>query len=157
MKAERTTAALSEKSPYQHPRELHAIGRDGSPSRPSPKPPTQSRSSTIKGDTPVEPPAGYDDMLRDIKAIAEDLRGIQESGVAQYTPVVDQIIATRSRDSRHIQLTLDYLLDFACHPAELTLYKKLCRYYYTLDPAATADYVNYYREMWGSEETEDQK
>jgi hypothetical protein len=96
-------------------------------------------------------------MLRDIKAIAEDLRGIQESGVAQYTPVVDQIIATRSRDSRHIQLTLDYLLDFACHPAELTLYKKLCRYYYTLDPAATADYVNYYREMWGSEETEDQK
>jgi hypothetical protein len=111
----------------------------------------------MTSETPVQQPADYDDMLRGIKAIAEDLRGIQELGVTQYTPVVDQIIATRSRDARHIQLTLDHLLDFACHPAGLALYKKLCRYYYTLDPAATADYVNYYREMWDTDELEDQK
>ena len=111
----------------------------------------------MKADTPVEPPAGYDDLLRDMKTIAEDLRGIQERGIAQYTPVVEQIISTRNRDAHHIQHTLDYLLDFACHPAGLALYTKLCRYYYTLDPAATADYVNYYREMWDSEEAEDQK
>jgi hypothetical protein len=105
----------------------------------------------------TQQPAGYDDMLRDIKAIARDLCCIQERGVAQYTPVVEQIIATRCRDARHIQHTLDYLLDFACHPAGLALYKNLCRYYYTLDPAATADYVNYYREIWDTEETDDQK
>jgi len=108
-------------------------------------------------ESPVQQPSDYDDMLRGIKAIAEGLRGIQELGVAQYTPIVDQIIATRSRDACHIQHTLDYLLDFACHPAGLALYKKLCRYYYTLDPAATADYVNYYREMWDTDEPEDQK
>jgi hypothetical protein len=106
-------------------------------------------------DAPVQRPDSYDDLLRDMKTIAEDLRGIQELGVAQYTPVVEQIIATRSRDAHHIQRTLDYLLDFACHPAGLALYKTLCRYYYTLDPAATADYVNYYREMWDSEEAEE--
>jgi hypothetical protein len=108
-------------------------------------------------ESPTQPPAGYDDLLRDMKTIAGDLRGIQERGIAQYTPIVDQIISTRNRDAHHIQLTLDYLLDFACYPAGLALYKKLCRYYYTLDPAATADYVNYYREMWDTEETEDQK
>jgi hypothetical protein len=108
-------------------------------------------------ESPVEQPSDYDDMLRGIKAIAEGLCGMQELGVAQYTPIVDLIIATRSRDACHIQLTLDYLLDFACHPAGLALYKKLCRYYYTLDPAATANYVNYYREMWDTDEPEDQK
>ena len=117
----------------------------------------ECRGQAMTTETPVQQPAGYDDMLRDMKAIAGDLRGIQERGVAQYTPVVEQIISTRNRDAHHIQLTLDYLLDFACHPAGLALYKKLCRYYYTLDPAATADYVNYYRKMWDSEETEDQK
>lgn len=64
------------------------------------------------------------------------------------------IIATRSRDARHIEHTLDHLLDFACHPDGLVLYKSLCRYYYTIDPAATADYVGFYREMWDSEETD---
>ena len=39
----------------------------------------------------------------------------------------------------------------------LQLYKKLCRHYYYINPAATADYVNIYREMWDSEENEEQK
>jgi hypothetical protein len=111
----------------------------------------------MTSETPVQQSAGYAEMLEDIKAIAQDLQGIQELGVAQYTPIVEQIIATRSRDAHHIQHTLDYLLDFACHPAGLALFKKLCRYYFTLDPVATADYVNYYREMWDTDETEVQK
>jgi hypothetical protein len=111
----------------------------------------------MTSESPVQQPCDYDDMLRGIKAIAEGLRGIQELGVAQYTPVVDQIIATRSRDARHIRLMLDHLLDFACHPAGLALYKKLSRYYYTLDPAATANYVNYYREMWDTETPEEKE
>jgi len=109
----------------------------------------------VTDDTPVEQSAGYEAMLNNIKGLVDGLRGIQELGVAQYTPIVEHIIASRSKDARHIQHTLDYLLDFACHPDGLSLYKKLCRYYYTLDPAATVDYVNYYREMWDSEETEE--
>jgi hypothetical protein len=31
------------------------------------------------------------------------------------------------------------------------LYKKLCRYYYNIDPQATVEYVNAYRDMWDSE------
>lgn len=111
----------------------------------------------MTNDTLIGQTADYADMLHGIEAIAKDLRGIQELAVAQYTPIVEQIIATRSRDAHHIQHTLDYLLDFACHPAGLALFKKLCRYYFTLDPVATADYVNFYREMWDSDETEVQK
>ncbi len=33
-------------------------------------------------------------------------------------------------------------------PAMLGLYKKLCRYYYDIDPVATASYVYAYRDMW---------
>jgi hypothetical protein len=33
----------------------------------------------------------------------------------------------------------------------LLLYKKLCRHYYAIDPAASAAYVHAYREMWDSE------
>ena len=103
---------------------------------------------------PFDPPPGYDDLLSDLKGLAESLRGLQERGVAQYTPLVEAIIATRSRDARHIEHTLDHLMDFACHPAELILFKSLCRHYFTIDPAATADYINFYRKMWDSEETE---
>ena len=105
-------------------------------------------------DTLIPQPAGYDGLLGGIKAIAENLRGLQELGVSQYTPVVEQIIASRTRDALHIQHTLDHLLDFACHPGGLVLYKTLCRYYYTFDPAATAAYVNDYREMWDTKESE---
>jgi hypothetical protein len=99
-------------------------------------------------------PPGYDEMLADIKLLAESLRGIQELGVSQHTSVVASIIANRSRDIRHIQHTLDHLLDFACHPAGLLLFKSLCRHYYSIDPTATAEYVHAYREMWDSAETE---
>ncbi len=32
--------------------------------------------------------------------------------------------------------------------AMLRLYKKLCRYYFKIDPEATASYVYAYRDMW---------
>ena len=47
------------------------------------------------------------------------------------------------------------ILDFCAYEPALVLFKKLCRHYFDIDPAATADYVRFYREMWDSEpETE---
>lgn len=101
-------------------------------------------------------PPDFEGLITNVTALAESLRGIQELGVAQYTPVVETILRTRSRDVRHIEHTLDYLLDFACHPAGLQLYRRLCRHYWDIDPAATAAYINAYREMWDHEEEESQ-
>jgi hypothetical protein len=61
-------------------------------------------------------------------------------------------LRSRSRDTRHIEHTLDGLLDFGGHEPVLQMYKQLCRHYWDIDPAATADYVNAYRQYWDSDE-----
>ena len=70
----------------------------------------------------------------------------------EYTPVVENILHSRSRDTHHIEHTLDGLLGFCCSEPALVLYKKLCRHLWELDPVAAAWHVNAYREMWDSEE-----
>jgi hypothetical protein len=94
---------------------------------------------------------GCDTLVESVSAIAEQMRGLQAVAVAQYTPVVEAIIATRSRDVRQIEQTLDGLLDFCGHEKALLLFRRLCRHYFNIDPAATADYINAYRELWDSE------
>lgn len=68
--------------------------------------------------------------------------------VAEYTPVVESILNDRSREARRIEQTLDGLLDFCFDADALLLYKKLCRHYFSIDPAAVAAYVRAYRETW---------
>ena len=75
---------------------------------------------------------------------------LQERAAKEYKPVVDDILRTRSQDIRHIEHTLDGLLDFCGHEPVLQLYKKLCRHYWDIDPDATAFYINAYREYWDS-------
>ncbi len=91
-----------------------------------------------------------------IISLARGLRDLQRQAAQQYKPVVDSILRTRSRDIRHIEHTLDRLLDFCGHEPMLRMYKNLCRHYWDIDPAATADYVNAYREYWDSDAQEGQ-
>ena len=97
-----------------------------------------------------------DDGTQAIRTLAGSMRNLQQQAAQQYLPVVDDILRTRSRDTQHIAHTLDGLLDFCGHEPVLQLYKKLCRHYWDIDPAATADYVNAYREYWDSDEPGDQ-
>lgn len=86
------------------------------------------------------------DSMQAILKFAESLRDLQRQAAQQYQPVVDDILRTRSRDTEHIEHTLDRLLGFCGDEAVLQMYKKLCRHYWDIDPAATAYYVNAYRE-----------
>ena len=92
-----------------------------------------------------------DAAMQAIRALAGSMRDLQRQAAQQYLPVVDDILRTRSRDTQHIEHTLDGLLDFCGHEPVLQLYKKLCRHYWAIDAAAT-DYVNAYREYWDSDE-----
>ncbi len=87
-----------------------------------------------------------------IISLARDLRELQQQAAQQYKLVVDDILRTRSRDIRLIEHALDGLLDFCGHEPVLEMYKKLCRHYWEIDPAATASYINAYREYWDSDE-----
>ena len=91
-----------------------------------------------------------DDMLLFCK-FAESLGDLQHQAAQQYQPVVDDILRTRSRDTEHIEHTLERLLDSCGDEDVLQMYRKLCRHYWDIDPAATAYYVNAYREYWDSD------
>ncbi|MBI5366345.1 MAG: hypothetical protein HZA54_04855 [Planctomycetes bacterium] len=93
-----------------------------------------------------------DDAMQAIRALARRMRDLQRQAARQYQPVVDDILRTRSRDAQHIEHTLGGLLDFCGHEPVLRLFKKLCRHYWAIDPAATAFYINAYREYWDIDE-----
>ena len=92
-----------------------------------------------------------DPLVRSISKLAKEMQVLNRQAVAAYTPVVEAIVHSRCRDTHHIEETLDGLLGFCSDADALRLYRQLCRYYFSLDPAATAFYVHAYREMWDSE------
>lgn len=86
-----------------------------------------------------------------IGELGQSLAVLTRRAVREYAALVDALVQEQSADFRHIERTLDGLLDFAFDPQALRLYKKLCRHYYGIDPAAAAYYVHAYRDMWDSE------
>lgn len=93
-----------------------------------------------------------DDLVKSIGEIAKKLNQLARQAEQQYTLEVEAILKAQSRDPQRIEHTLDGILDFCFDPSMLILYKKLCRYYFEIDPEATASYVNAYRELWDDEE-----
>jgi hypothetical protein len=97
----------------------------------------------------------YDAMLGDIMGIVSSMRALHLQTLSSLTPIVHNIIRERCRDAQHIQRTLDSIFDCAGLPEGLLLYKKLCRYYYDIDPETTARYVYYYRDWYENDDTTD--
>ena len=90
----------------------------------------------------------YDELLSSVKELAAGLQALHRLAVEQLTPIVEVILRSRSRDVRHIEQTLDRLLDHCCYDPALLLYRRLCRHYWEIDPVATVSYINAYRELW---------
>ncbi len=99
--------------------------------------------------------ATYQDLLAELKTTMAGLQTLHEQALEGLTPTVQDMVRSGSRDVQRIEHTLDQLLDHACLPEGLALFKTLCRHYWTLDPQATASYVHAYREMWDGDEQSD--
>lgn len=93
----------------------------------------------------------YDAMFESIREIAKSIVALWETAAKAYEPIVNDLINSRCKDHMEIQRTLDGMLGFCGNAAILLLYKKLCRYYHPMDPAATSDYIGYYLEQWEPE------
>ena len=93
-------------------------------------------------------------MLADLSAIIAPLQALHRQAVEAHAPAVREILRNGSRDPRLIEHTLDQLLDHACIPQGLALFKSLCRHYWEINPRSTAGYINAYREMWDSDDQE---
>jgi len=89
-----------------------------------------------------------DDLVQRIGELAKSAQELSRSAEQQYSAEVSAILKSQNRDSRRIERCLDGILNFCFDDGMLVLYKKLCRYYFDIDPEATISYVNAYREMW---------
>jgi len=105
------------------------------------------RTAGFMNDKPKEEPFGS------IMVLAEEMQRLAEIALRQYTPVVEGILSSDSKDVHHIEHTLDALLDFCFYEPMVELFRRLCRHYYFIDPEAAASHVFSYREMWDSEES----
>ena len=93
-----------------------------------------------------------DHRLQAILNIVDNMRDLEQRAEQQYRPAVEDILQTGCRDAQHIEHTLDGLLDFCGHEPMVLMYRQLCRHYWQFDQAATAFYIDAYRERWDSEE-----
>lgn len=93
-----------------------------------------------------------DELVQNIGKLAEEMKELAQLAVKLYSVEVESIIRERDHDTKRIELCLDYMLGFCFDDGMLAIYKKLCRYYYDINPESTVYYVNEYREMWDTEE-----
>lgn len=93
-------------------------------------------------------------LLKDLEPLVNRLNELSIQAYQAYKPLVEDLIIIQTKDDNKIQLTLDYILDFCYDEQMLILYKKLCRYYWEINPQVTANYINYYREMWDGDKKE---
>lgn len=87
-------------------------------------------------------------------ALAGQMGELHERAVAEYPPVVEDILRAGDRDPRRIERTLDGLLDFCGLAAIFQLFRRLCRHYSGVDLAAAVGYVQAYRELYGGREAD---
>lgn len=90
-------------------------------------------------------------MIEEISKLLENHKSLALQAHEQYSPLVNNIIASRTKDVNYIFHTLDGILDFCYNDQMLLLYRRLCRYLFDIDQQAAVDYVNIYREMWDEE------
>ena len=87
-------------------------------------------------------------MIEQIKDLIVGQQKLARQALPEYSVLVENIIVSKTTDQNCIEHTLDGILDFCFDADMLLLFKKLCRYYFTINPQATASYINIYREMW---------
>ncbi len=91
-------------------------------------------------------------LINDVREIAKELQAIYSQAESTYASAVDDIISRKSKETKEIELLLDYMLDLADDERILASYRKLCRYYFDINPQATAGYVQFYKEMYDEDE-----
>lgn len=89
--------------------------------------------------------------LQSLKGLVVSINELTVSAEQEYKPIVEAILRSHNRDPKQIENTLDGLLDFCGYEPVLLLFKRLCRYYYVIDPSATVNYIYHYRDYWDAD------
>ena len=87
-------------------------------------------------------------MTNNLDQLAGQMVALFRQAVPLANAEVDAIIQSGEQGIQRIEHQLDHMLGFCCDPDMLVVFKRLCRYYYDIDPVATIEHVQAYREMW---------
>jgi DNA-directed RNA polymerase delta subunit len=83
-----------------------------------------------------------------ISEIAHELKELTKQAQINYSNEVEDIIKYRVKDKHRIEALLDLILDFCFDKEVIIIYKKLVKYYFTIDVVAAIYYINAYRELY---------
>lgn len=86
--------------------------------------------------------------INEIQKLIEAHKQLSAQAYNSFLPEVENLLASKTKDSNKIEYALDSMLEFCNNTDVLKLYKKLCRYYWDIDQQATETYINFYRNRW---------
>jgi hypothetical protein len=83
--------------------------------------------------------------------LAESINKITQEAFIIYEPQVQRIYHNKVKDEKEIERVIEALLDHSYDNKILLLFKKLCQYYYKINPEITYEYVMICRNLWDNE------
>ncbi|EKT4502311.1 hypothetical protein [Flavobacterium psychrophilum] len=92
-----------------------------------------------------------EEELNGFKELAESINQITQNAFLVYEPQVDRIYRNKVKDKKEIESIIEALLDYSYDDKVLMLFKRICQYYYKINPTVTYEYVMIYRDMWDDE------
>ena len=95
-----------------------------------------------------------DSISSEFRPIALAIKRLAKQARQQYSLEVDAVVREQSQSRKRIEHLLNGMLDFCFDDEMLALYRKLCRYYFSIAPEATVSYIYAYRDLWDNEQIE---
>jgi len=91
-------------------------------------------------------------LVEDLCSIIEPVHALVEEAVSYVEPVVDMIILRHIVDHNQVEKLYDDLINYIGMSERADkLFKRLCNYYFFIDPVLTSDYITIYREMYSDD------
>ena len=95
-----------------------------------------------------------DKLFNAITELIKTRNQLAKQALIGFRYEISEII--RTKNHHKIEHLFDRMLDYCFDDEVLAEYKRILRYYYPIDPESVTFYVHHYREMYESEELEEE-
>lgn len=92
----------------------------------------------------------YDCLLESMNGIVEQMQGLADMAVVEYTPLVNDI-CRRKASQNEVGLLFDYMFSFLGDERMLQLFRHVCRHYFYTYPGLIHSYILDYRKEYDPE------
>lgn len=92
----------------------------------------------------------YDSLLKSMNGIVEQMQGLVNMAVVEYTPLVNDI-CSRKASQNEVGLLFDYMFSFLGDERMLQLFKHVSRHYFYTYPGLIHSYILDYRKEYDPE------